>query len=231
MIIPYPLQDKELIQSSMVLAASPEPIAEDVYTVSAFVPRGSYVSLGASNSLDTNVHLDNCLADGVQVFKRLSGGEAVFLPPNCTVFSAIQVSNHPYKASEFFAANLDAISLCLRQLGVQRVDLRGISDLAIGDKKILGSAIYRKTRFILFQAVLNVCESPQVIQKYLLHPIREPDYRKSRSHSDFVTSLHLAGYPFSPQEIAAKLRCLTLINALEQGRKEKFENNVLYAIL
>ena len=40
-----------------------------------------------------------------------------------------------------------------------------------------------------------------MIEKYLRHPPREPDYRAQRDHSDFVTNLNL------PREDLARALC------------------------
>ena len=144
MIIDYPLADRELIDTA--ISITDEASNRSVVLSTAFVPEGRYVSLGASNKPEQNVNEANCINDGVLVFRRQSGGEAVF-----------------------------------------------------------GCAIYRKPRMLLFQSVINVCESPITIESYLLHPQREPDYRKNRKHSEFITSLHLEGYNLSPQQLAEAL--------------------------
>lgn len=206
MIVPYPLEDNSLIADCLARAATFTQEYQDHRYFSSFVPSASYVSLGASNNLEDNVHLENCREDGVVVFKRLSGGEAVFLSPNCAVFSHIYLSNNTPKSSDFFGMNLDLASAALKSLGVQNISRRGISDLAVVDKKILGCAIYRRPKFILFQAVVNVREDPDVIERYLKHPVREPDYRKNRPHSDFVTSLVELGNDLSPMKVAIRLQ-------------------------
>jgi lipoate-protein ligase A len=205
MIVPYPLSDAYHIELGLSKAAIYGTKPDHACFISTIVPEASYVSLGASNKAEQNVNLSACQQDGVKVFKRLSGGEAVFLSPNCVVYSQVLVADNLPKSSDFFASNLEHISLILNSLGVLNITRKGISDLALGDKKILGSAIYRKTHFILFQAVLNVCEAPELIERYLLYPQREPDYRKGRAHSEFITSLHLNGYSLSPQVVANSL--------------------------
>jgi lipoate-protein ligase A len=42
--------------------------------------------------------------------------------------------------------------------------------------------------------VINVSEDVSLIERYLKHPKREPDYRKGRKHSEFVTNLKNLGY-------------------------------------
>ncbi|MDD4310212.1 MAG: hypothetical protein PHO32_07510 [Candidatus Cloacimonetes bacterium] len=201
MIVPYPLQDAALIEECMQKASIGNYPPTGAIISTAFVPDAVYLSLGASNSLETHVHLEQCITDNVKIFKRLSGGESVLLTPACVVYLQVQISDTLPKSADFFADNLQLIISLLTRWGVNNVSRRGISDLAIGDKKILGSAIYRRPHLILFQAVLNVSESPDVIQRYLKHPPREPDYRKNRPHSEFVTSLLAEGYNLNPKQL------------------------------
>ncbi|MDY0152075.1 MAG: hypothetical protein RBS43_07380 [Candidatus Cloacimonas sp.] len=201
MNIAYPLPDKQLIDSCFQNAAAHNFAMQGEFHFSIFVPKARYVSIGASNTPASSAHLDNCIADGVQVFKRLSGGEAVYLSPNCVICTSIIMAERLPASRDFFTQNLQWISSSLSTLGISNISRKGISDLSIGDKKILGCAIYRRTQVMIFQAVLNVCEAPSTIQRYLLHPAREPDYRASRTHNDFISSLSLEGYLITPQEI------------------------------
>jgi lipoate-protein ligase A len=205
MIIPYPLPDKVVIEAGFNDVLNNNFSPEGEFRFSIFVPDACYVSLGASNNIDSSVYEDICIADNVQIFQRLSGGEAVFLSPNCVVCSALLLANALPRSADYFSSNLQWIVSALEALGIKDIKRKGISDLTIADKKILGCAIYKRTNVILFQAVLNVCEDPAVIHKYLRHPNREPDYRGSRKHEDFITSLRLQGYDFNPQDIAEQL--------------------------
>jgi lipoate-protein ligase A len=93
----------------------------------------------------------------------------------------------------FIVAN-DLIKSALQKLGVEHIRSRGISDICIGEMKILGSAIYKKPDSVFYHAVLNVSEDVQLIDRYLKHPKREPDYRKGRNHTAFVSSLWEQSY-------------------------------------
>jgi len=165
-----------------------------------FQPAFDMIVIGQSNMAESSVHLDLCASDGVQVMQRPSGGEAVFLSPKMAVISICWIGARLPKSKDLFAFALDKIMLALSNLGVNGHRHRGISDLAIGEKKILGSAIYRKTAIALFHGVLNLSEQPSRIARYLKHPSREPDYRQSRPHEDFVTSLSKEGYNVSGDE-------------------------------
>ncbi|NLA24853.1 MAG: hypothetical protein GX879_07800, partial [Bacteroidales bacterium] len=45
-----------------------------------------------------------------------------------------------------------------------------------------------------WHAVLNIAEDPDFIASFLAHPASEPEYRKKRSHSEFISSLKSENY-------------------------------------
>jgi lipoate-protein ligase A len=71
----------------------------------------------------------------------------------------------------------------------------------MGDKKILGSSLYRNASQVLYHQVLLVDAPLEPMMRYLRHPSREPDYRQGRPHHDFVVSLRGEGYAWSVLEI------------------------------
>ena len=101
----------------------------------------------------------------------------------------------------YFEMYNEIIIKALHSLGIKGLAQKGISDVCLRDKKVLGSSIYRNKDVLLYQAVLNISESVFSLEKYLKHPPREPNYRDKRSHKDFVTSLTAQGYHLSAEEI------------------------------
>ena len=81
----------------------------------------------------------------------------------------------------------------------------GISDLAIGEKKILGTSIYRTRLVLFYQASLLVSNDISIFTRYLAMPTRVPEYRRGRSHEDFCTTLAREGYTFSVQDVMDSL--------------------------
>ncbi|MFA6924858.1 MAG: hypothetical protein WC223_11470 [Bacteroidales bacterium] len=152
-------------------------------------PYDIYLVLGQSNKIEESLFIEKVEADDISVLRRPSGGEAVILTPNTLVISAIIVDEEIKKPHDYFVLFNDKIIKGLLQAGVENVVRKGISDLAIENKKILGSSIYHKKDKLFFQSVLNVSENTEIISKYIKHPKREPDYRKGRKHNEFVTSL------------------------------------------
>ena len=160
-----------------------------------WVPDHVCVVLGQSNVCRSSLNLVAVERDGIPVYQRPSGGEAVVLTSEMLVISVRESRDRLTSPQLVFNAYNRKIIAALEGLGVTHLSLRGISDIALEEKKILGSAIYRKTGMVFFHAVLNVSQPPDIFERYLAHPAREPDYRRGRSHLDFVTSLSACGHP------------------------------------
>lgn len=160
-------------------------------------PKFSVIVIGQSNSPEKYVLAEKALMDGVAVIKRPSGGETVVLTPGMLVVSLVLRTAKLPGSRDFFTRINDLLIAGLSEAGLSNVDYRGISDLAVNDKKIMGSSIYRKPGMLFYHAVLNYKESPEYIASYLMHPVREPDYRKGRHHAEFITTLEAAGIKIS----------------------------------
>lgn len=189
-IRPYGLPDAELLADN-----APS------YRCLVWEPGFLCIVLGQSNGLEESIYIENAGADGVPVYKRPSGGETVVLSPKTLVISILKQGDRFKSPALYFRNYSEKIIRALQTLGVRDLKADGISDICIGNKKILGSSIYRNKDRVLYHAVLNRAESAGTIERYLKHPVREPEYRNGRRHSDFVTSLVDEGYRFTPGEI------------------------------
>ena len=164
-------------------------------------PDRLYIVLGRSDKPDWAVNMAEAGRVNACIVKRPSGGHTVVLSPRTIVISAIMKGNRLNGRKVFDRIN-NIIINALTDLGVEQARQRGISDIAIGQKKILGSSIYRRrTGHYFYHAVLNHSEDIDLIDRLLLHPRREPDYRQGRSHKEFVTSITREGYNLTISEI------------------------------
>jgi len=157
-------------------------------------PDKMYIILGASNRAEEALFLDNVRQDAITVMKRPSGGQTVMLTPNNLIIAAVFSDKNIMKPKEVFIMLNKLIISSIEEAGITDLSQRGISDIAIDGKKILGSAIYRNKDKLLYHAVLNLGEPASTFERYLKHPSREPDYRNGRNHAEFVTSLREKGY-------------------------------------
>jgi len=175
-----------------------------------WTPDADYIVLGRSNKAEIAVNTDVANAHNIKIIQRPSGGETVFLSPNTLVISVKLKNEKALKTHDYFKIINAKIIAGLSACGVKDLSERGISDIAVGNFKILGSAMHRKPKSIFYHGVLNLAESPETFDRLLKHPTREPDYRKGRSHKAFVTSLRGEGY---------ELNARTVKQALEQELK------------
>ena len=107
-------------------------------------------------------------------------------------------------ALDIFRRVHDAVIIALSKVGAKDVVRAGISDLAVGGKKILGSSLYigSKPPLFYYQSSLMVSNDLTLLDRYLRHPPREPDYRGGRSHKDFCTTLTELGLRVDMRELA-----------------------------
>lgn len=171
-------------------------------------PNSVYIVLGRANSVESSVVEEAALLDNVKIFKRPSGGESVILSPNMLVFSSKFEKEKDKKPGDYFSAINSMLIQELSKLGIKELYSKGISDISINNKKIMGSSMYLTGNTLFYHAVLNVSEDVNLLSRYLKHPSREPDYRVGRSHTEFVTSIAKEGY---------KLDISNIIEAVKQA--------------
>jgi lipoate---protein ligase len=161
--------------------------------------------LGRGGSEERELHRAAIDADGVPVYRRPGGGGAVVLDRgNLVVALALPLPGLGAVTAAFRLASdlvIDALTAC----GVPGVEQRGVSDLALGDRKLGGSCLRRERGLAHYATTLLVDPRLDLLEKYLQHPPREPDYRKRRPHSNFVTTLSSEGYGGGPERWAPPL--------------------------
>ncbi len=171
-----------------------------------WIPEMTCIVLGQSNTVESTLIVEHVINDKIPVYKRPSGGQTVVISPNTIIISIITLTKKFQNPQYYFKLINKQIIQVLENLGLKNLMDKGISDIAIGERKILGSSIYRRKEKMLYHAVLNVSEPVSTFKKYLTHPEKEPEYRKGRSHEAFVTSLKEQGCEYEINAIAEKLR-------------------------
>ena len=168
-----------------------------------YEPRDVCAVLGAAGLPEKDLLLDNLRQDGVPWRFRRGGGGTVVLSPGQVVLALVTRVDSPFRNREYAGQINRWIIEALLDLGIRGVEPRGISDLAIGEKKILGTSIYRTRLVLFYQASLLVSNDIALFTRYLASPLHEPDYRCGRSHEDFCTTLRRQGYACEACEVAA----------------------------
>jgi len=137
----------------------------------------------------------------IWIARRASGGGTVFqsVPENInfSLFCDISEKRQLYPIRHSYEILLGIVRKALQKLGIFPV-CAGTSDISIFTnspngsfnlKKISGNAQFRKGNILVQHGTL-ILDSKIIseIEKYQLHPPTEPDYRKHRSHIEFLTS-------------------------------------------
>jgi len=114
--------------------------------------------------------------------------------PGCLNYALVLRIESAPELSSIHGTNqyvLQRIAEALSPLLGAQVEHQGHTDLTIEGLKVSGNAQRRKRSALLFHGTLLLEMDLAKIQKYLLHPSKEPDYRRQRSHRDFVRNLTL----------------------------------------
>ena len=151
-----------------------------------------FAVLGYSDKAAVEVRTELCRRDGVPVLRRCSGGGAVLQGPGCLNYSLVLPIPKDGPLRDISRSNGHIMGLHTRALTPllgPELCQQGLSDLALGNMKISGNAQRRRRRFLLFHGTLLHDFNLPLIERFLPMPIRQPDYRKNRSHLEFLTNV------------------------------------------
>lgn len=157
-----------------------------------FRAEGTRVVLGHGSRIKQEIHIDRIRTDGIHLERRSSGGCAVVVDEGNVIVSVTLPVEGLGETKKWFQRSAQWLAHGLNRVGIENVGVKGISDIVIGDRKIAGTAVHRAKGIFTFGASLLVTADLTLLERYLTHPPREPEYRAGRSHLDFVTSLQQA---------------------------------------
>ncbi|HTO93968.1 MAG TPA: lipoate--protein ligase family protein [Bacteroidota bacterium] len=157
-------------------------------------PRKPCVILGRTNDAAREVRLDRCRSLGIPVLRRASGGGTVVQGPGCLNFALVlNMDANPELRSPAgtTAFILGRHAPLLSALAGSTVSVKGSSDLAVGERKFSGNSQRRRLRSLLFHGSFLLDFDFALVEELLPMPSREPDYRKGRSHTDFLMNIRI----------------------------------------
>jgi lipoate-protein ligase A len=116
--------------------------------------------------------------------------------------------DRPYQNDRYFKLINQSVINCIAKINpiFASLEQSGISDISYMNRKCAGTSMFRSRNYLLYQASILVETDLLSISKYLAHPSREPDYRKGRSHSNFLVSLSEIDPQLSVPRLNAGLR-------------------------
>jgi lipoate-protein ligase A len=155
---------------------------------------GLAVVLGASSRIREDVEVELCRAEGVPIARRSSGGGTVVIGPgalNVTVVLGADDRPGLHAVDSAQAYVLGCIATSIRR-HVPAVEVMGLGDLTLGNRKFGGSAQRRMRRWFLVHASLLYDFPIDRVARYTRIPRRAPAYREGRPHAAFLTNIPLS---------------------------------------
>ena len=189
----------------------------------SYVPPENTVVLGRSNKPELETNESVCQQDGVPILKRYGGGGTVLLHDGCVVVSIGGWVKNPYNNDRYFhLLNQSIINSLAPHYDQAPFAQRGYSDIVLNQRKFVGTSLFRSRTYFLYQASILVDLHLEDIEKYLCHPSKEPDYRKGRSHRDFLMGLGELN-PSLDSDTVAKILREALPQELDTLLKEELD--------
>ncbi|MBI5274203.1 MAG: lipoate--protein ligase family protein [Chlamydiales bacterium] len=147
------------------------------------------IVMGISGIVDELINRSKALSLSLPIIKRFSGGGTVVVDHH-TLFFTLIMNKQDVSCSPYPKPIMQWIETSIKKAFPAEFCLME-NDFAIGNKKCGGNAQYiQKDRWLHHTTFLwDYC--PQNMKSLLL-PKKQPDYRKSRSHEEFL--IPLKGY-------------------------------------
>jgi lipoate-protein ligase A len=155
-------------------------------------PRPAVV-LGASRRIIEDVRTQECMADGVPIVRRSSGGGTVLIGPGALNVTVVLPAD---PAAGLSAVDIAQSYVLTRMAAALRAPERpvavlGSGDLTLAGRKFAGSAQRRLRHWFLVHCSILYASPLHLMGRYLNVPSRQPAYRAGRRHDDFLMNLGL----------------------------------------
>lgn len=163
-----------------------------------------FVVLGYGQHMHREVDWDACQRDQVAVRRRCSGGGAVVQGEGCLNYGLVlQVARTPELESVVGTNRwvMGRVRDALNSRISGRIEVQGVTDLTLDNRKVSGNAQRRRRRALLFHGTLLMNFDVGRISRWLRFPSIAPEYRQGRSHEDFVMNL-----PLTTEDVGSALR-------------------------
>ena len=152
-----------------------------------------FVVVGYANKIEEEVNVANCEAKKIPIFRRCSGGGTVLQGSGCLNYALVlRINSHLSGISGANKFIMERNRAALEIAAGHAPSIRGHTDLAFGTRKFSGNSQRRHKHFLLFHGTFLLNFNLPLVGEFLKLPSRQPDYRHSRSHDDFIMNLDLS---------------------------------------
>jgi lipoate---protein ligase len=164
-------------------------------------PQQPMVVVGRSSRVHEEVYEPACAEANIPILRRSSGGAAIVAVPGCLMYAIVLSYRLRPELKDIGRAHgyvLGRLAAPLGPLVSRGVSIAhvGTSDLALvdeslGRRKFSGNSMRAKRTHLLYHGTLMYACDLSLITRLLRMPPRQPEYRASRPHADFLTNLPL----------------------------------------
>ena len=154
-----------------------------------------FVVVGYSNRVETEVNVPFCRSQDVPILRRCTGGGSVLQGPGCLNYSLILRIENSAVLSGITRTNeyvMERNRGALMSLLGPDLRVQGHTDLTRSGLKFSGNAQKRKLKALLFHGTFLLGLDDGMVERTLRMPSKEPGYRASRPHRDFIINLELS---------------------------------------
>lgn len=158
-------------------------------------PPQPFVVVGYANKVATEVNVAACEAREVPILRRCSGGGTVLQGPGCLNYAVILritddgLTRSIHSANQFIMERNGAAIQSAIGHRPSAIQVRGHTDLALGGRKFSGNSQRRRRNHLLFHGTFLWNFDLATISDLLAFPSLQPEYRRSRDHSEFLANL------------------------------------------
>lgn len=154
-------------------------------------PTNPFIVLGRSSHYCQEIHVQQASQRSIPVVRRFSGGATVVVGSGCLLYSLlIRLDSAPGLRLLDVAHRFVMHRMLEAILRIEpTVCFRGTCDLTLLGRKFSGNSLRVGRNWMLYHGTLLLDMQLSLVDELLKHPPREPDYRKGRSHADFLTNL------------------------------------------
>jgi lipoate-protein ligase A len=149
------------------------------------------VVMGQSGRAEREARLETCQAEGVPVLRRCSGGGTVVLGPGCLNYALVLPLDWEPRWRDVRYSMHWVMQRMQAALAVPGLGMAGDCDLALHGRKVSGNAQRRARKAFLHHGTLLYDFDLDRTDRLLRMPLRQPEYRRSRGHAEFLANLPL----------------------------------------
>jgi lipoate-protein ligase A len=194
--LPTPAENLALEEAWLDMA---EEGVLDTEILRVWQPTSPFVVVGRGSQVAREVNLSAAEAAGIPVMRRISGGAAIVAAPGCLMYAVLlsyQRRPHLRMLDQAHRTVMEAMVQAIQPL-VPQLGWDGTCDLVVSARKVSGNSLRCRREWLLYHGTLLLDMDLKLLDQFLLHPPREPEYRQKRQHAEFVANLGLGAEPLA----------------------------------